>query len=1062
MSPGSAGAQATTALPASDAPTGKGPQVVSLITGDRVTVHGNGRISVVPRKGIYFADYRTPGHHFIIPSDALPLLKADRLDRRLFDLTELVAASKAEKSKLSLIVAGAASAPGLTAERRLPAVRGFSSSIATDQLGSRWQTTKKSLTSGKIWLDAVRQPALDVSVPLIGAPTAWAAGYDGTGVTVAVLDTGIDSAHPDLAGKISAEHNFTEGEEDDLDHVGHGTHVATTIAGSGAASAGKYKGVAPGAKLLDGKVCVQFGCAESWILAGMQWGAESGAKVISMSLGGSNGPEIDPLEQAVNDLTAQFGTLFVIAAGNDGTDESVSSPATADAALAVAAFTKEDELAEFSSRGPRAEDNGIKPEIAAPGQDIVAGRSKDGFLGEPGELYMPLSGTSMATPHVAGSAAILTQVHPQWSPAQRKAALMAAAKPNPTVGVFAQGAGRVDIGRAITQSVTTTPVSVGFGLQDWPHEDDPVRSQTISYHNYAATAVTLSLALTTTAPAGMFSLSAPTVTVPAGGDAGVTLTADTRVGGAATGYFGGQVTATAAGTSVQTPFAVIRDELKYVVHHTATQRDGQPAENAFSVYFNTDTYREYLVYGAAKDLRLPPGNYFAFSWIDEGDSSEDLQISQLTYPKLVIAADKTVSMDARLGKGFNIKIPATDAVELLADYEVSLTLGEYGYGVGVVPGSFSQLYTAHLGPRNVAGLLSFVAGVYVKGDSSGWPAPGSPYSYQVGWSQTGSAIEGITKNVKAKDLATVNAKYAASGVSGTEGFRLDFFAPPGSNGGTASAVPTPLPFAQTHYFLGGTRWVSESIEEVPNTEGWPPTIVDTLTPARVYTAGRTHSEQWNQGVFGPSLGAAPFDYIPVGRDGDVIYGVPELIGDGLGRLAFGEYSSGRGALYRNGQLVEEWDGPYGQWDVPAGLANYRLEASLTRIPEARLSTKVSAAWTFSSKHTDKDTGLPLTTVSFAPELDQHNVARAGAVVAIPITVGQVADSGAGQLNKLAVDVSTNDGATWQKAIVLKIAGKWLLFLKNPNAAGFVSLRANGSDTKGNTFTETIIRAYEVR
>ncbi|MEU8264731.1 S8 family serine peptidase, partial [Micromonospora sp. NPDC048999] len=205
-----------------------GSKTVTLITGDRVTVAGDGRLGIVPRKGVTFHTYRTGKHQYVIPSDAVPLLRADRLDQRLFDLTELLAVRAARPSSMPLVVSGAAAAPGLTVARRLPAVRGFAAETPTGSLAARWQTTRTKLTAGKIWLDAVREPALEQSVPLIGAPTAWSAGFDGTGVRVAVLDSGIDATHPDLAGKVSARRNFTEGVEDDRDLVGHGTHVAST------------------------------------------------------------------------------------------------------------------------------------------------------------------------------------------------------------------------------------------------------------------------------------------------------------------------------------------------------------------------------------------------------------------------------------------------------------------------------------------------------------------------------------------------------------------------------------------------------------------------------------------------------------------------------------------------------------------------------------------------------------------------------------------------------------------------------------------------------------------
>ncbi|MFD2762746.1 S8 family serine peptidase [Micromonospora eburnea] len=1058
--PGTAGARQAAAPQAVRAATATAKaQTVTLITGDRVTVFGDGRLSVTPRKGVTYHSYRTEDHRYVIPSDAVPLLRADRLDRRLFDLTELLAAQATRPSSLGLVVSGTATAPGLSAQRRLPAVRGFAAEAATETLASRWEATRTGLKAGKIWLDAVRRPALDQSVPLIGAPEAWSAGFDGAGVRVAVLDTGIDVAHPDLAGKVSARQNFTDGEEDDRDHVGHGTHVASTIAGSGAASDGRYRGVAPGASLLDGKVCAEFGCLESWIVAGMQWAAESGADVVNMSLGGPNTPEVDPLEEAVNALTAQHGTLFVIAAGNDGGDETVGSPATAEAALAVAAFTKSDELADFSSRGPSADGWAVKPEIAAPGVDIVAARSKDGFLGEPGQLYMPLDGTSMATPHVAGAAALLSQAHPQWNAAQLKAALMASAKPSSGVGVFAQGAGRVDVARAVTQQVTTTPTSVTFGMQDWPHDEDEVRSDVVTYHNGGSAAVTLRLALTTDAPAGIFSLSADTVTVPAGGQASVTLTADTRAGGDVTGGLGGQVTATAAGVSVQTPFGVVRDELKHAVKVIATEHDGDPAENALTVIMRKDRSREYVAFGPTNDLRLPPGEYFAFTWVDE-QVGDTFRTSQLLYPKLTVSGPQTVSMDARGAKGFDVTIPEPDAVPLLVSYDATYTDSENSsQGVGVLAMDFASIFTKLVGPKPTKGLSSQLTATLAKVNENDNPAS-SPYVYNVGWHSKNDLLGGLVKHLRPKDFATVTAAHAAV-VPGSNGVKLAFLTPSDTpGGGWAVGWPTPLPFTRTEFYAGDAPWQNEFMAELP-AEGdeWAETLSDHGAPA-TYRAGKTYQEQWNQGVFGPSVAPMFPGDMPALREGDTMSLVPGLLGDGQGRAGFGQYTSGHGAVYRDGKLIaESTRGPqvYAE-DVDPAAATFRFDGSLER--DARLSTRVSVSWTFRSAHTAEPRALPLTAVSFAPPLDEHNVGRAGGVGVYPATITQTA--GSGPLVKLTVQVSYDDGKSWRKVPVLKHAGSWQVQVPHPAAGGFVSLRASGTDAKGNTFDQTVIRAYELR
>ena len=131
----------------------------------------------------------------------------------------------------------------------------------------------------------------------------------------------------------------------------------------GAKSGGKYKGVAPGASLLDGKVLNDKGQGDmSQVIAGMEWAVAEKADVANLSLGAYDSPEIDPAEEAINRLSAESKTLFVVAAGNNGAQGagSISTPGSADAALTVGAVDKQDVLAPFSSIGPRLGDEAIK------------------------------------------------------------------------------------------------------------------------------------------------------------------------------------------------------------------------------------------------------------------------------------------------------------------------------------------------------------------------------------------------------------------------------------------------------------------------------------------------------------------------------------------------------------------------------------------------------------------------------------------------------------------------------------------------------------------------------
>ncbi|MGA9099902.1 MAG: S8 family serine peptidase, partial [Methanotrichaceae archaeon] len=345
----------------------------------------------------------------------------------------------------------------------------------------------------------ISAPATDASgneaispAKYVNADKLWAKGIDGKGVTVAVIDSGIDKNHPDLEGKVVGEKNFVDDEISADDLLGHGTMVAGIIAGSGAASGGKYKGIAPGASLLNVKVIDSSGNGKvSDIIAGIEWAIYNGANVLTLSLGGLNLGETNPPITMAADNAMDEGVVVCVAAGNRNstTVQSMTeaNAATADAltdaltnvstkaspgsvsagqldlsqigrsanrnvlllvvpivlalppglidspgdgvrVITVGATDYLGHVANFSGSGPT-RDGRTKPDVVGPGVDVVSAVPPG--LEKPEYLdiyYAKESGTSLSTPVAAGVAALLLQAQKNLTPAGVKAALTDGAK----------------------------------------------------------------------------------------------------------------------------------------------------------------------------------------------------------------------------------------------------------------------------------------------------------------------------------------------------------------------------------------------------------------------------------------------------------------------------------------------------------------------------------------------------------------------------------------------------------------------------------------------------------
>ncbi|WP_055525088.1 S8 family serine peptidase [Streptomyces graminilatus] len=1066
---------------------------VTLVTGDRVNLSGTA-VAIEPgagREAMGFQQFERDGHQYVVPNDALRLVAGGQVDRRLFDVTGLAADGydDAATAVLPTIVTYTDAAlarrslratHGARVTRTLRTVDGAAVAVEKKAAAGFWAGvtagtgTRGLRTAGgiaKLWLDGKRRISLDKSVPQIGAPVAWQAGYDGTGVTVAVLDTGVDAGHPDLAGRIKEAVNFTDAPDTD-DKVGHGTHVASTVAGGG----GKYKGVAPGASLIVGKVCVDRNCAESSILAGMEWAAPR-ARVINMSLGGDDTPGEDVLEEAVNKLTARTGALFVLAAGNDGSaDGSVDSPSTADAALSVGAVDKRDVMAPFSSRGPR-EDGAIKPEITAPGVDIVAARavhaSSEYVEVEPG--YTSLSGTSMATPHVAGSAALLAGQHPAWRAAELKAALMASATPTPGANVNAQGAGRVDVARAVHQAVLPTPGSLPLGTQPAPADDDVPVVRTVTYRNDGTDPVTLDVTAKVTgpdgspAPAGMFEVSPDRATVPAGGAATVTVTADTRVP-SDSGVFEGALVGvdSASGTSVRVPLKIAKAASVHKLTVRAFDRTGKPASSYWTDITSLDgsVYRFVYNPSGSGTVSLPEGRYTVdASVITPADDSTTL----LVRPSLTVTGDSEIVLDARKGTPISATVPRKDAsLRFAAAGFRRETTNGMGFGIRATANTFGKLFTAALGDDVGPGegtLVADVRGSWAKKGADG-TYNDSPYEYVLAWFERGHLPTNFSRVVRQSELAQVTHRFHSVTPSKpgapSRAFLYHFGYPPESGTAmSAGAIWFDNPGRQTVYYKADdVTWQSRYTQNAPGgtfqTQFW--------SDDAVYEPGKRYTVTWQKAVPGPRFSGLTF----VAREGNRLsFNVP-MTGDQAGHTGYSVFDRSKVSLYHGDQKLVELSYPWtdASGSVPAAEATYRLEYSAVRGASDGafdIGTSVSGSWTFRSGETSGRTAAGLSAFDFAPAVDRTNT---GSLSALPMRLLRQPGATASAVRSVSVDVSYDDGDNWREARLVETGrDAWVVELPEegrPEGGGYVSLRASAGFADGGAVDYRVIRGYRVR
>lgn len=317
------------------------------------------------------------------------------------------------------------SSMSLSVKHELPIVNGMACNLSIHSISE----LKKDPNIDYIWFDSKVFALLDIANPLVVSEFPHKEGYDGDGITVAVVDTGV-SPHKDLTTPVNRIVGFKDivnRKSAPYDDNGHGTHVSGIIASNGRSSGGKYAGIAPKAKILGVKALDKSGSGStSDIIKAIEWVIntknEYDTKILNLSLGSpaSKSYRTDPLAQAA-EKAARAGLTVVVAAGNSGpAKKTILSPGIAPSVITVGAVDDnktpdrtDNTIAPFSSRGPTV-DGLRKPDVVAPGVDIMS-LSNTSMSG-----YHSLSGTSMATPVVSGGIALLYQKHENIRPSQVK------------------------------------------------------------------------------------------------------------------------------------------------------------------------------------------------------------------------------------------------------------------------------------------------------------------------------------------------------------------------------------------------------------------------------------------------------------------------------------------------------------------------------------------------------------------------------------------------------------------------------------------------------------------
>jgi subtilisin family serine protease len=1051
---------------------------VTLITGDTVTlgaaVDGEPTVAVRPvdeSTGSSFTTLRLGGDIYVVPDDVDDLVP-DVLDLELFNVTELVAMGYGDSvtDSLPLIVQGARQARA--GSTPLPSIGATAMTVPKRAGFTTTLSNARAAGGTKVWLDRKVEAAdLDANLTQIGAPGAWEQGLSGAGVDVAVLDTGIDVDHPDLVGKVGAQANFTA-DASAADGHGHGTHVASIIAGSGAAANGARRGVAYGANLLSGKVLGADGRGQaSWIIAGMQWAVDQGADIVNMSLGATAAAGDDPLAQAVDALTADTGALFVVAAGNSGNGSStIETPGIAASALTVGAAGANGRPPWFSSNGPTRGTYRAKPDLTAPGVNITGAKAGS-------TAYTSLSGTSQATPHVAGAAALLRQQHPDWDWQRVKAQLMTTADTQiPTRMPYAEGAGLLDLAGATTDTLLLNRGNIDFGYLRYPNGSAPV-SIDLTLTNTGATAQPVQLADQANNVYGepaaddMVTIAPAELTVAPGATEHVAITLTPANGRAA--LYSGTVSLTRQGLQpTNLPLSFYAEPPRHDVALTVLDRHGQPWAGG-SVWLGNMQELNPRFGGGFTIVRLDengqgtgrvaPGPVSMVAKVETpAAGDEPATVAFAGSPEVMVDKDISVTIDARDAR------PLTPAQVDGVDTELSTVSVHYAHRDALDRGTIGDAIYAT--PEEVENGQVFLQPTepvkYGKAViETRWrldaTSPRRPDVYQLvlGGPTVPDPPAYRVSRAQARDLARLDADYQSP--LGAEDTFTETWQPYTELVSAAFVTQRQLPAPRRRVELVTARPDVRWQHCVTGPSG---TVARLCEPTTAYAPRARLSPVWFRAM-APAVVAGSHSasriLVPVAlSDG-------EHQGSVLESAAWGTQTL---RLYRDGvELPRVGVSPY--FDSPPEPATFRLEHTATPNPDRLpIGGRTSTSWTFPSQGPTASgqfaTTPRLLTVDYRPNTDALGRVPAWRPLKLDLRVLSIA-GGAPQVERgtLRFWASTDQGGHWRAATVVRLRdGTFTAIVPGlvPRPGQAVSVHAQATAGEDRSIDQTIIDAYPVR